>query len=282
MPLADAAFAAALKQADLTPEGVDHFIVVGVHPRAAKAFSARSGVRKEAFADDLTATVGNTGSAALGLVLADVLDRAGADQTIVAVVLADGATAVVLRTTAALPQHRAATPVAAQIASGDDSLSYATFLSWKGFLDREPPRRPDPVPPFAPPAARVTAWKYGFVASRCTECGTRWLPPVRVCDQCRAVDKMAPEPMADVTARIRTFSVDNLAYTPSPPLIGVVVDFDGGGRFSCALTDADATKVAVGDEVEMTFRRTITADGIHNYFWKARPVRAAATSGEEG
>ena len=24
----------------------------------------------------------------------------------------------------------------------------------------------------------------------------------------------------------------------------------------------------------MTFRRLFTADGIHNYFWKARPVRA--------
>jgi hydroxymethylglutaryl-CoA synthase len=25
--------------------------------------------------------------------------------------------------------------------------------------------------------------------------------------------------------------------------------------------------------VEMTFRRLFTADAIHNYFWKARPVR---------
>jgi hydroxymethylglutaryl-CoA synthase len=29
--------------------------------------------------------------------------------------------------------------------------------------------------------------------------------------------------------------------------------------------------------VEMTFRRLFTADGIANYFWKARPVR-----GEDG
>ena len=33
--------------------------------------------------------------------------------------------------------------------------------------------------------------------------------------------------------------------------------------------------VAIGDEVEMTFRRLFTADGVHNYFWKARPVRKA-------
>jgi hydroxymethylglutaryl-CoA synthase len=27
----------------------------------------------------------------------------------------------------------------------------------------------------------------------------------------------------------------------------------------------------------MTFRRLFTAEGVHNYFWKARPIRAAKT-----
>jgi hypothetical protein len=31
--------------------------------------------------------------------------------------------------------------------------------------------------------------------------------------------------------------------------------------------------VAIGNRVEMTFRRILTADGVHNYFWKARPIR---------
>ena len=39
-------------------------------------------------------------------------------------------------------------------------------------------------------------------------------------------------------------------------------------------TDVDVADVAVGTRVEMTFRRLSTADGIHNYFWKARPARA--------
>ena len=29
--------------------------------------------------------------------------------------------------------------------------------------------------------------------------------------------------------------------------------------------------VKIGDRVELTFRRLYTANGIHNYFWKARP-----------
>jgi hydroxymethylglutaryl-CoA synthase len=37
-----------------------------------------------------------------------------------------------------------------------------------------------------------------------------------------------------------------------------------------------AADVKVGARVEMTFRRLSTADGIHNYFWKARPLRSVA------
>jgi hydroxymethylglutaryl-CoA synthase len=36
--------------------------------------------------------------------------------------------------------------------------------------------------------------------------------------------------------------------------------------------------VHIGDRLEMTFRRLYSADGIHDYFWKARPVPAAAPS----
>jgi uncharacterized OB-fold protein len=53
----------------------------------------------------------------------------------------------------------------------------------------------------------------------------------------------------------------------------VVIDFDGGGRMRCQLTDAAEDEVRAGLRVEMTFRRLITAAGVHNYFWKARPVR---------
>ena len=47
-----------------------------------------------------------------------------------------------------------------------------------------------------------------------------------------------------------------------------------------------AAEVAIGDKVEMTFRRLNSADGIQNYFWKAKPVRGTQTStylpGKEG
>ena len=84
---------------------------------------------------------------------------------------------------------------------------------------------------------------------------------------------MMPERLADAVGRIATFTVDRLAFSLSPPVVAVVVDFDGGGRIRCEMTDVDPATVAIGDRVEMTFRKISTANGIHNYFWKARPAQ---------
>jgi hydroxymethylglutaryl-CoA synthase len=280
LPLAEAAFADALKQAELTPDAVDHAIVTGVHPRAAKRFAASCGISAEAFGDDLSKTVGNTGTAHVGLLLADVLDRATPGQTIVATILADGVTTIVLRTTEQLASYRRGATVAEQVAGGNDSLSYANYLIWRGLLDREMPRRPDPVPPAAPPSFRNEAWKFTFAGSRCDACSAMHLPPTRVCLECGSVDRMTSESLVGKPATIATYTIDNLAFTPSPPLVAAVLDFDGGGRFRTQLTDVDPSTVAIGNRVELTFRKVSTAQGVHNYFWKARPVRSAA--GSEG
>ena len=269
-PLADAAFSDALKQAGLTPSQVDVLVVAGSHTRAVRAFARNAGV--EHVADDLTTRIGGAATAQPGLLLADSLDRATPGQVIVLVVLADGATTVVLRATEAISAGRSIPTVAAQVQAGDDSLAYATFLTWRGALIREPARRPDPTPPAAPPSMRTRSYKFGFVAHRCTRCGTVHLPAVRICIECRSLDMMERLPMADAVGTLATFTVDHLAFSPSPPVVSAVIDFDGGGRFSCELTDVNPDDVAIGDRVEMTFRRILTAGGIHNYFWKARPV----------
>jgi len=275
-PLADEAFSAALKSAGVTAENVDHLLVTGVHVRAARAFGRASGVRAEAVVDDLSSVIGNAGAAQPGLLLADVLDRADPDHVIARAILSDGVSVSVWRTTDELPRWRDQRPsgstVAEQIAASRNDLTYPTFLTWRGQLQREPPRRPDPMTPAAPPAFRREDWKYGFTASRCEQCGTRHLPPARVCSSCGAVDRMTSARLADVRATSATFTIDRLAYSLSPPIVAAVLDFDGGGRFRCELTDVDPATVAIGGRVEMTFRKISTVNGVHNYFWKARPV----------
>ncbi len=272
-PLAERAVTDALKAADATPDSLDRLIVTGPQARAVRATLKRSGARPEAAVDDLGQTVGNTGTAHPATLLGSVLDVAEPGETIALVVLADGADVLVFRTTDALADHRAQPAVAEQVAAGRDDLTYPTFLTWREALVREQPRRPDPISPAAPPALRREDWKFGFVASRCTECGTRNLPPSRVCVQCKAVDKMVDEPLADVPATVATFTLDRLAPSLNPPVVAAVLDFDGGGRYQCELTDVDAATVAIGDRVHMTFRRISSVDGVHNYFWKARPER---------
>ena len=278
VPLAREAFAAALKDAGLAEGDIDHAMVTGLHVRAVKAITKGLGVRDGVLAPDLTGSVGNLGAAQAAVGLCDVLERAEPGQVVVVLSVADGADALVLRTTDALPAAQAARSaagvpsVADQVAAGRDDLSYATFLTWRGQMHREPPRRPDPERPGAPIVHRSEGWKYAFAASRCLVCGFRHMPPTRACLSCHTIDQMAPERLADVPGTVATFTIDHLAYSLSPPVIGVIIDFDGGGRYRCEMTDAVASELAIGDRVTMTFRRIWTAQGVHNYFWKARPA----------
>lgn len=272
LPLVTEACTAAFKECQLEPSDIDTVIIAGLHTRAVKASARAAGVDGTKVADDLFDVVGNTGTPHAGLVLASVLDQAEPGRTIMVIHLADGVDVGFFRTTPAIASYTPVKPVAQQVASGNDSLAYNTFLTWRGFLEREPPRRPDPEAPAAPPAFRSEHWKYAFIGSKDRSTGAIHLPPQRVSVKGGAVDEMDPVPMADVPATVVTFTIDRLAYSLSPPVIAVVIDFDGGGRFQCQLTDANPNDVKIGDRVNMTFRRLITAHGIHNYFWKARPA----------
>jgi 3-hydroxy-3-methylglutaryl CoA synthase len=257
----------ALSEAGLDPVDVSTLIVAGLSGRAAKAVAARSGVPADRVADRLDARVGNVGAAQPALLLATALeDDTRPDRFIVLVTLSDGADVAVFRTTEALCWYRPTRPVAAQLAACAP-VSYGTYLAWRGMLPVEPPRRPEPARPSASAAGRNRDWKFGFVGSTGAD-GVVRLPPSPLDD--------AHRPMADTAGTIAAYTVDRLAYSPSPPVVFAVVDFDGGGRLPVELTDVDEREVQVGDRVEMTFRRLFTAEGVHNYFWKARQIRDAS------
>ena len=144
----------------------------------------------------------------------------------------------------------------------------------------EPPRRPEPARLVGLGRRPARGLEVRLRRHRDRATGTVHLPPSRVSMTASAPTTWSRCRMADATGTIVTFTVDRLAYSPSPPIVFAVVDFDGGGRLPIELTDVDADEVASASRVEMTFRRLFTADGIHNYFWKARPVRDAPPAKE--
>jgi len=267
-PLTAAAIRAALADAGI--DRTDHVVVSSPHARAAAA--ARGGLDGDHASAELDGLIGCAGAAQVGLALADVLDRAQPGESILVALAADGCDAWVLRVTDAIGERRAADPIRGQL-DGRRAVAYNDYLTWRGQLEREPPRRPDPDRPAGPASARTEPWKFGFVASRCVSCAAVNLPPQRICVRCGAVDTMQQVSLADDAGTIRTYTIDRLAYSLAPPVIDVVVDFDAGGRYQCELTDARPEDVAVGGRVEMTFRRLYTAGGVHNYFWKATSGR---------
>ena len=64
------------------------------------------GAKARSTVADPSTTIGNTGTAQLGLLLADALDIAEPGQVIAALHIADGADALVFRVTDALPRWR--------------------------------------------------------------------------------------------------------------------------------------------------------------------------------
>src|SRR3546814_2585057 len=143
---------------------------------------------------------------------------------------------MVFRATEHLARWQPGRPVADQ-AAGGAPVDYGRYLRWRGVLPAEPPRRPQPARPSASAAARSTRWKYGLVASA-DSAGEIHLPP--------QPDDATSVPMADAKGTVSSFTVDRLAYSPSPPIVFAVVDFDGGGRLHVELPDVDEDEVLVG------------------------------------
>jgi hydroxymethylglutaryl-CoA synthase len=270
VPLGVRAWNRALEAAGLTADDVKAAAVSAPLARVAKSMGGKlDGVH---VIDDHAATVGNTGAAQPALLLSALLEQAEPGQVVALVVLADGADVLLFRATEALGTYRPARTIAEQVAAGGP-LPYGKFLAWRGMLQVEPPRRPEPGRISAVVAARNEDWKFGFVGSKNPETGEIHMPPARVSSDGLHTDEMVPVVMADAQGTVVTFTIDRMAYSPSPPVVFAVVDFDGGGRLPLELTDLDAAEAAIGQRVEMTFRKLFTADGIVNYFWKGRLVR---------
>ena len=250
--LGQSAWKDGLKAAGIAADDVTDLIVAGLHGRAVRTLSRGLAGPTTKVVPTLDASIGCTGAAHPFLLLcvgARARGGAGGDRTAQPGrrrrrVLLPGQ----CRDVGAGRTHR----VASQEAQGR-VVPYGKYLAWRNQLHVEPPRRPDPARVSAPAAGRATEWKFGFVGSRVPGSSEVRLPPAVPGADPGVVAE--PAPMAEVLGTVATFTVDRLAYSPSPPIVFAVVDFDGGGRLPIELTDVAPDEVSIGTRVEMTFRR---------------------------
>jgi len=272
-PLVTKALSALAARLKITPEEINKLVLYAPSPRY-QAGTARSlGFRQHQIQDGLFDTVGLTGAAHAPLMLAAALEKAEPGDRLLMVTFGEGADAILMRVTENIKKFSPRQGVSGYLTSKKTTLSYQTYLRWKNMLNHEPPRRPDPERPSVPAMWRNAKKNLAFYGCRCTRCGTPQIPVQRVCVHCQAKDETELYRFADINARIATYTIDYLTFSQDPPTVFSVIDFAGGGRLLCEMTDCEPAKMAIDTEVEMTFRCLYKAGGIHNYYWKARPKR---------
>jgi hydroxymethylglutaryl-CoA synthase len=224
--------------------------------------------------DPLFTMVGNTGAASGLMMLVGALEEAKPGDRILFANYGDGCDAFIFHVTEQKNKVRNNRGIKGHLNSKMMLDSYEKYASWRGLIEEEPPSRPPTTPPSTTCLWRESKAILALYGVKCKSCGTVQYPPQRVCIACHTKDNFEDYRFSDKRAKIFTYGIDYLTSSKDPPVVFAIVDFDGGGRMSCEVTDRDPSKIAIDMPVEMAFRRLYEAGGIYNYFWKARPIRA--------
>ena len=266
---------AVLAKYGLGAADVPHFAFNSPNGRQAAAVAKKMKLDEKAqVADVLHPGVGDTGCAMALMALVAVLERAGTGEKILLASYGNGCDVVILETTDAIGSldRRG---IRKHLASKRALANYNHYLRWRELVETQPPARPPLEIRTPSPAAqwREVSWELRLTGTRCKHCGTPQYPPQRICVTCHTKDEMEPYNFQDVPAKVFSFSHDWVMQTLDPPVTVAFVDFEGGGRIMCDMTDRDPAAIEVGVPLEMTFRRLYYINGIYNYWWKAQPVR---------
>ena len=155
---------------------------------------------------------------------------------------------------------------------------YKTYWLWRGLLN--PGLEPYITHHFDQVAPTIL-WRdrnqiLRLHGVKCKACGTVQYPAQRVCSKCHAKDQFEEVGLSDKKGTILTFSMDYVDSEIDTPIVVPIINFDGGGQIVCYMTDRVVEEVKAGMEVEMSFRKMFYREnmGLHNYFWKAVPIRA--------
>jgi uncharacterized OB-fold protein len=209
------------------------------------------------------------------MMLVATLEEASPGDRILFANYGDGCDAFILRVTEEIARIRTK-PTMKERLERKRFIDYGTYLNWRDLVPFEASSLPERAEP-----SLASRWRERKVISllngvKCKKCGTPQIHPigqtVRICVACQSKDAFEEYKFSDKKGRLFTYAVDQLQPTKNPPGLNGVIDFDGGGRLICELTDYDLDRVKIDMPVEMTFRRLFQGKGIVNYFWKAKPI----------
>jgi hydroxymethylglutaryl-CoA synthase len=275
LPTMESAITGIMKKSKLKQTGFASFIYYAADARQHAALARRLKLDKAQVQDSLYNDIGNTGTAAVFLMLAAALEKAKAGDRILLVGYGDGADAFILRVTEEIEKFQKRPVISPQLA-GKTTISYGQYLSWRNLVPVEASTLPERLPLSIQSRWRERQAINALYGVKCKKCGTPQISQIgqtpRVCVNCQAKDDFEPYKFSDKRATLFTYSIDHLQPTLNPPAVNGVIDFEGGGRLICEFTDFDVAKVKIGMPVEMTYRKMFTSRGIHNYFWKAKPA----------
>ena len=275
LPTMREAVSGVMRRCSATPKDFSKIVYYASDGREHANLAKQLGFEKSQVQDPMFSQIGNAGTAASILMLAAALEEARPGDRILYSAYGDGCDAMVFRVTENIADLRARLSLKSKLAR-KVNIDYGKYLAWRDLLPVEfstLPQRPEPSVTTRWRERRGISALYGV---QCNKCGTPQLHPlgqsVRVCVACQEKDNFNAYKFSDKKGKLYSYSVDHLQPSKNPPGINGVVDFDGGGRLICELTDCEQEMLQIGMAVEMTFRKMYQGHGIINYFWKAQPV----------
>ena len=269
------AVGAFMQKYKLTPRDFARACFYAPDARRSTEMGRRLGFAPEQLQDHLFGKVGNTGAAYPLMLLVGALESAKPGDRVLVASYGDGSDVFAFQATESISGARQCRGVARQISAKKTLASYETYARWRDVWTSEgAARRPTPPMPSLTALWRESDANIRLYGGRCRKCAMLQYPPQRVCANCLTLDQWEPVRLSDKGATVFTYSMDYLAGTTDVPMVLTVLNFDGGGRMLCIMTDRELDEVKIGMPVEMSFRKLRVVGGVHNYYWKSVPVRA--------
>lgn len=261
-----------MERHNVTSKDFSKVVFYGPEKRSHSNLARRLGFDLETQVQDpLFGSIGNTGTAALPMMMVAALDEAKPGDLILVANYGDGGDAFIMKVTENISKFRGNLKIKKRLEK-KIHINYEKYLKWRDLVPIQEISRPESPTPSITCLWRESKSILAFYGKKCNKCGTAQYPPQRVCIKCQTKDDFEDYKFSDKKGNIFTYTLDYLTPGRESPAVVGVVDFEGGGRVMCEITECEPSEIKIGMPVEMCFRKVGQKGGIRTYFWKAKPI----------